>query len=176
MALNLKLEAVDKERKLDNMFGSKWNVYQNIVLKKFIAGAEILFTMDPEFENIDYSYVNKAIDEKQELSIEYNENYHLQNLTDDIKKIYDSFNELGSLNDILKDDKIDKVTEYLSKNKLSILSESKIQFKCRCNEDYIKSILRSLDEKTISDFKEDDDTFKVTCQYCGKNYIISGEI
>ena len=33
MALNLKLEAVDKERKLDNMFGSKWNVYQNIVLK-----------------------------------------------------------------------------------------------------------------------------------------------
>ncbi len=95
---------------------------------------------------------------------------------DEIKKMYDSFNYLGSLKDILKNNEIDKITEYLSHNKLSVLSKSTIQFKCRCNEDYIKSVLRSLDEKTILDFKEDDDTFKVTCQYCGKNYIIAGDI
>ena len=72
-----------------NTYNDTWGKFVKIiVLKKFVSGNDVLFTMDPEFENIDYSYVNKVIDEKQETSIEYDEHYHLENVREDIKNTY----------------------------------------------------------------------------------------
>jgi predicted transport protein len=72
-----------------NTYNDTWGKFVKIiVLKKFISGNEAIFTMDPEFENINYSYVNKVIDEKQDISIDYDEKYHLENVTEDIKNAY----------------------------------------------------------------------------------------
>ena len=58
-----------------------------IILQKFINDNEVIYSMNPEFENIDYSYVNKE-DEKNPLNTVYTEEGLIEKINEDIKKIY----------------------------------------------------------------------------------------
>ena len=58
-----------------------------IILQKFVNDNEVIYSMNPEFENIDYSYVNKE-DEKNPLNTVYTEEGLIEKINEDIKKIY----------------------------------------------------------------------------------------
>jgi len=59
-----------------------------IILKKFVSGVSTIFSLDPEFENVDYSYVTKAVDETTSKTTEYTEEYHLKEVNSEVSKIY----------------------------------------------------------------------------------------
>lgn len=79
MTLNLKLDAINKENKLDNMFGSKWNVYQDIVLKKFIDSFE-----DKDLNRIVFCRIEFENDEKRDLFLNASSN----RLDNEVLKFY----------------------------------------------------------------------------------------
>ena len=58
-----------------------------IILQKFVNDNEVIYSMNPEFENIDYSYINKE-DEKNPLNTVYTEEGLIGKINEDIKKIY----------------------------------------------------------------------------------------
>lgn len=58
-----------------------------LILRKFVSGDSVIFAMEPEFENIDYSYVARATDPRL-ATTELDEEYHLKDLNDDVVKIY----------------------------------------------------------------------------------------
>lgn len=126
-----------------NTYNDTWGKFVKIiVLKKFVSSNEILFTMDPEFENIDYSYVNKVIDEKHETDVLYDENYHLKNVSSEIKNAYNQIK--ASVNAFNADAKFNPRKYYiaisLDKN-LAVFqfSKKKIRLVVMKDEDYVKS-------------------------------------
>jgi predicted transport protein len=126
-----------------NTYNDTWGKFVKIiVLKKFVSSNETLFTMDPEFENIDYSYVNKVIDEKHETDVLYDENYHLENVSSEIKNAYNQIK--ASVNDFNSDAKFNPRKYYiaisLDKN-LAVFqfSKKKIRLVIMKDEDYVKS-------------------------------------
>lgn len=56
-----------------------------IILKKFIQGNEFFYTIEPEFEDIEYSYPKPADKDKQS---EYSEEFHLEDINNEIKNAY----------------------------------------------------------------------------------------
>ena len=137
MALNLKLEAVDKERKLDNMFGSKWNVYQNIVLKKFIDSFE-----DKDLDKIVFCRMKYENDEKRDMFLSASS----ERLDEEVLKFYYGEHDLmllfvrytldESKNAVARIDSYDKNIKWheynsaVSKNSLSVEFE-RFEKECR---------------------------------------------
>ena len=130
-----------------NTYNDTWGKFVKIiVLKKFISGNEVLFTMDPEFENIDYSYVAKAIDEKHEVNISFNENYHLENVSNEIKETYFSIKSI--VNEIFPDARFNSRKYYiaisLGKNQsIFQFSKNKIRLVVMKDEEYVKTKIKN---------------------------------
>jgi len=59
-----------------------------IILRKFISESSVIFSLDPEFENVDYSYVFKEVDENYSNFTDYTEEYHLKEVGEEVKEIY----------------------------------------------------------------------------------------
>ena len=91
----------------------------------------------------------------------------------DIDKMYNTFLEIKSMTNILKNGRIDElVSEYSKKLNLEILDEKKIFFNCNCNYDKINNLIRSFNKDDINNLLNDKDKIEVACQFCGKIYIL----
>ena len=69
-----------------------------IQIKKFTNNGEIIYTIHPEFENLEYAIIEDEILDNFE-EVEYNEEYHLKGCSETVRQIY---NELKS--DLLNSD------------------------------------------------------------------------
>ena len=67
-------------------YSDTWGkVVKVILIKKFILKNEVIYTMHPEFENIEFADIEN--DDSSEIN-EYTEKYHLDGVKEEIKKIY----------------------------------------------------------------------------------------
>lgn len=69
-------------------YSDTWGKMVKLIhLKKFSQNGEIIYTMHPEFENIEFVDIENetAIDKE---NVEYDEKYHLDGVSDTVKKIY----------------------------------------------------------------------------------------
>ncbi len=67
-----------------------------ILIKKFSYNSDTIYTMHPDFENIEFADIENEISADTE-SIEYNEDYHFDGVSETVRQIY---NELKA--DLLK--------------------------------------------------------------------------
>lgn len=66
-----------------------------IQIKKFVNNGESIYTMHPDFENIEYAEIEDAAIETED--IQYDEEYHLTGVSDTIRQLYNDIK-----NDVLK--------------------------------------------------------------------------
>lgn len=59
-----------------------------LVLKKFISRDDKLFSLNPDFEQIEYAGADSVMKVDQSGKIEYTEEYHLEDVNNEIKEIY----------------------------------------------------------------------------------------
>jgi len=135
-----------------NTYNDTWGKFVKIiVLKKFITENEVIFTMDPEFENIDYSYVNKAIDGN---AFEYDEEYHLDNLSEEIRNTYNIIKEktLGINENAKFNPRKYYIAISLQRNIVIFqFSKKKIRLVVMLNEEYVKSKVKNHTVKHLTE-------------------------
>ncbi len=68
-----------------------------ILIKKFFNNADSIFTMHPDFENIEFADLEDEILVDEPDEVEYNEDYHFEGVSDTVRRI---FNEIKT--DLLK--------------------------------------------------------------------------
>lgn len=59
-----------------------------MILKKFVNGNEFIFTLNPDFENIEFADVESVEKVDRAGEIEFTEEFHLEDVSDKVKKIY----------------------------------------------------------------------------------------
>ncbi|MDH5179824.1 MAG: DUF5655 domain-containing protein [Gammaproteobacteria bacterium] len=84
------LLVIDGEKKelpeiLDTYTDTWGKMVKVLVIKKFIDAQNVIYAMEPEYEALDYI----RVDEVTETTPEISENYHLDDVTDNIKQIYE---------------------------------------------------------------------------------------
>jgi len=88
---------IDKEKRelpeIINTYTDTWGKMVKVqIITKYINKDESIFTMEPEFDKIEYSLINN-IDEINEEKAEISEEYHLENVTIEVKEIYSNLKE-----------------------------------------------------------------------------------
>lgn len=76
-------------------YSDTWGkIVKLIFLKKFSQDGDSIYTMHPDFENIEYVDIeSETVTDKED--VEYNEDYHLEGVSDTVKLIYNNIkNEL----------------------------------------------------------------------------------
>jgi predicted transport protein len=58
-----------------------------ILIKKFSNGGDVIYTMHPDFENIEFAEIVDAPSRELE-DLEYTEDYHLEGVSDEVRQIY----------------------------------------------------------------------------------------
>lgn len=58
-----------------------------ILIKKFSSGGEIIYTMHPDFENLEFAEIEEEPISEDD-SVQYNEEYHLDGVSETIRNIY----------------------------------------------------------------------------------------
>ena len=90
-------ETFQKEQKgeLPEMFDTyaEWGtMVKYIILKKYTNNSESIFSMHPEFQNIEY-VVGDSIEDIEKETIDYNEEYHLNKSSNVVNDIYKSIKQ-----------------------------------------------------------------------------------
>ena len=93
------LLVIDGEKKempeIIETYSDTWGkLVKHILINKFTNSEGIIYTMDPEFENIEFSEIENISHDESE-NVEYNEEYHLESVSDKIRNVY--FNIRDSL-------------------------------------------------------------------------------
>ncbi len=71
------------------------------IIKKYIGNDETIFSMHPDFENIEYSLVN-SVEDTSKIVIEISEEFHLDGVVEEVKEIYHKLKkDLLGINDQL---------------------------------------------------------------------------
>jgi len=89
---------------------------------------------------------------------------------EELNNIYDSFNSLGSLTEILKKGN-KEINNLFQKLGLEIISIKKIFHKCSCNRLKIFGIIKKLDKEELKKFITEGTKLEVECQYCSEKYM-----
>jgi len=96
---------IDDEKKelpeIINTYTDTWGKIVKLqVIKKFVTKEEEIFTMEPEFEAVEFSLEKSA---QEETNIELSENFHLEGKSDEVKAIYNKLKkEFININPDLK--------------------------------------------------------------------------
>ena len=88
---------------------------------------------------------------------------------EELNKIYDSFNDLGSLTDILKKEN-KEINDLFMKLGLEIINVKKMNHACLCSRLKIINILKSLDQDELKKFMAEESKIETECQYCSEKY------
>jgi predicted transport protein len=59
-----------------------------ILIKKFYNNGESIYSMHPDFENIEFAYLEDEISVDNENDVEYNEEYHFDGVSETVRQIY----------------------------------------------------------------------------------------
>jgi molecular chaperone Hsp33 len=92
----------------------------------------------------------------------------------ELNDIYQTFNSLTSLTEILNKDisQVYKIFEHL---KLDISNAKEIFYKCSCDLQKIKTLLLSLPNEKLNEYKISNDKIEAQCQYCSKKYTFNSD-
>lgn len=72
-----------------------------ILLRKFVQNGEIIYTINPEFENIEFAEIENEV-VTNTTGLEYTEEYHLEGVSETVRQIYLQIkNELLKINPVL---------------------------------------------------------------------------
>ncbi|MCK4798990.1 MAG: hypothetical protein KAT05_16575 [Spirochaetes bacterium] len=96
----------DELPEIMDTYSDTWGkIVKKLILKKFVNNDEVIFTIEPDFENIDYPNVEsvekiKKIEEIED--VEYTEERHLEGIKEEIKDVYNEIKkELLNINENL---------------------------------------------------------------------------
>lgn len=80
-------------------YSDTWGKMVRLVLiKKFINSNDVIYTMHPDFENIEFSEIEDEITADSE-EVEYNEAYHFEGVAENVRSIYNTLKDSLSLFD-----------------------------------------------------------------------------
>ncbi|HNX82248.1 MAG TPA: hypothetical protein PKL77_08900 [Candidatus Omnitrophota bacterium] len=81
-------------------YSDTWGkMVKKLILKKFIYNNEVVYFLDPEFENIEYAYLEDSVKREIREESKYSEEYHLEDVTKEVKGAYSKIKcELHKLN------------------------------------------------------------------------------
>ena len=126
-----------------------------IILKKYKNGNDIVFSMNPEFENLEYMYIsNQNIDSTILENSIIDENYHISSINENIKEIY--FELKSKLLEFRQDILFNPQKYYISikiKRNISFLtfSKKKISLVVLLQEEKVKELITKYKIKHLSD-------------------------
>ena len=96
----------DELPEIMDTYSDTWGkMVKKLILKKFVNNNEVIFTIEPDFENIDYPNIEsvekiKKIEEIED--VEYTEERHLEGIKEEIKDVYNEIKkELLNINENL---------------------------------------------------------------------------
>ena len=75
---------------METYFETWGKIVKLVVIKKFVNNTDVIYTMHPDFENIEFPEVE---DEITTGATEYTEEYHLEGVSDTVKAIYKNIKE-----------------------------------------------------------------------------------
>jgi molecular chaperone Hsp33 len=93
---------------------------------------------------------------------------------EELTKIYESFNSIGSLTEILQKENTE-INELFLTLGLEIINVKKINHRCLCNREKISNVMKSLDQDELKKFITDESKLEVECQYCSEKYSFDME-
>lgn len=148
---------IDGEKKelpeIINTYTDTWGKMVKVqVIKKYTAIEEELFTMEPEFEAIEFS-IEKSVDEVDKQDLDISEDYHLENKPEHIKQLFAVFkSEVKKINEQIR---LNPQKYYISvindKNVVFIqIRKKKIRFIVMKPEADIKSAIKLSTVKALS--------------------------
>ena len=75
-------------------YSDTWGkMVKNLVIKKYVNGDNEIFTMEPEYEAIDYIPDTTNLDEEEDTGIKYSEEFHLEGVKEKVKLIYNEIKD-----------------------------------------------------------------------------------
>jgi len=137
----------------------EWENNVNLeIIRKYRSNSATVFTMEPEFDEIEFFIDNEIKNDDLDSAVNYNESDHINNKKDDIKKIYYGFKEkLLSINNSLI---FNPQKYYISiKNNKNIVyikvRQKKIRFIIMLEHSIIKERIKKCYVKEISQGVQD---------------------
>ncbi len=69
-------------------YSDTWGkIVKLIILKKFVNNDEVIYVVEPDFENIEFSFAD-SLDKAESEEVEYSEEFHLEGVNEEIKKAF----------------------------------------------------------------------------------------
>lgn len=88
----------------------------------------------------------------------------------DIEDVYEKFNSLGSLTDLLKKSDSEDLNSILKNLDMELVSERVIKYQCGCNREKIVNFLIGLESEEFTAYIMDDGKISATCEFCNREY------
>lgn len=92
----------------------------------------------------------------------------------EINDMYNEFRKITNLTDILCKGE-QAVLEMFNSLNMDIVGNRSIRFHCKCSEEKVKNILKSLKPENLQEFLSEDNCYETSCRYCGAQYKITKE-
>ena len=93
---------------------------------------------------------------------------------EEIKNMYDEFQKITNLTDILCKDE-QAIFEMFNSLDMDIIGTRSVQFNCKCSSDKVKNVLKSLKPEDLQEFLSENGCYETSCRYCGAQYKITKE-
>lgn len=126
---------------------------KHLTLKKYVHGTEdAIFTIDPDYEKLDY--LEATVDEVEKTEVEYSEEFHLEGVSDNVKYIYQKIKEeaLSIDESLIFNPQKYYISIKTTKNRAYIkLRKKKIRLIAMLPEEEIKSNIKNYNVKTLSE-------------------------
>ncbi len=126
---------------------------KHLTLKKYVHGTDdVIFTIDPDYEKIDY--LEATVDEVEKTDVKYSEEFHLEGVSDNVKSIYQEIKEKTLLIDssIVFNPQKYYISIKTTKNRAYItLRKKKIRLIAMLPEEEIRSNIKNYKVKTLSE-------------------------
>lgn len=92
-------------------------------------------------------------------------------LDSEIIEMYNKWQLCGGLTGLKAGDS-ESVVEILTSIGFSGFNKKNIDFLCGCNEGKIINMLKKIDSTSLSEFKNENNQYSISCQFCGNEYVI----
>ncbi|WP_099363605.1 hypothetical protein [Fredinandcohnia onubensis] len=150
---------IDGEKKelpdIMETYGEWGNTVKLLILKKYSDGKETIFTLDPDFENVEYSVMNIDEDADEEVKKEYTEKIHMDYAIDKIKNLYLSIR--GTVKETYPEAEFNATKYYIGlrrgenkKQAIFIFNKRSLRIVLMREEDLVRPMLPSHPIKSLS--------------------------
>ncbi|MFB5283167.1 hypothetical protein [Peribacillus sp. Hz7] len=135
---------------------SEWgNTVKLLILKKYSDGRDIVFTLEPDFENVEYSVMNIDADADEEVKKEYTEEILMEYAIEKIRTLYLSIR--SKVKESYSDAEFNATKYYIGlrkgeskKQAQFIFNKKSLRIVLMREEDYVRPMLPSHSIKSLS--------------------------